>query len=267
MQEVPFQLAALLPASFDLLVEKTTVSAQRPDVEKRHLVHQAILDVASRNSLNSIPFGLHRHRVRQDSVRVRCRHGPVDDHLIESDREDHTGHAKHTLGDHVPFHAWFSLGKLRSRRPLRNRSPMQLDSQFAGWCPSLRNQARDTVMNCCAREGLCDSAVAKEVLKKTPRNGPISRLTVCDLHAFAFAAFSPLLLLALSMRQWLVLLVAPPRVCAHRRLLESVPIADAVVSQLFCFRICRHVADGSVHVSPHTFSRRLHMHVSHSPVA
>ena len=55
---------------------------QRPNVEKH-----PVLDVAC------FPIGLDCHNVRQDTVCVRYRHRPLDDHLIDSDREDHTEHA------------------------------------------------------------------------------------------------------------------------------------------------------------------------------
>ena len=49
-----------------------------------------------------------------------------------------------------------------------------------------------------------------------------------------------------------LLRIAAPRVRAHRRFVESVPFADAVVASLFaaqllCDRIWRHVAQGTVH--------------------
>ena len=100
-------------------------------------------------------------------------------------------------------------------------------------------------------------AYAPQLAPKRPwkniKIGPTYRRTVCDPTVFAFEAFSPPLPFRL----------AAPCVRAHRRLVESVPIADTAVAdllaaQLICFRIWTHFANGSVHVSPHTFSRRLH---------
>ena len=51
-------------------------------------------------------MSLDSYIVCQDTVCVRCRHRPFDDHLTEGDRGEHTEHATHTLCDHVPIEAW-----------------------------------------------------------------------------------------------------------------------------------------------------------------
>ena len=79
---------------------------QRPNVEERHLGHQALPNVATRRSLNSIPISVDCHGVRQDTVRFRCRHRPFDDQ-----------HTK-TLGSRVRF---LSASRYsRHGRPNRN---------------------------------------------------------------------------------------------------------------------------------------------------
>ena len=55
----------------------------RPNVEKRHLVLQAFLDLASRNSLNSIPISLDCCKVRQKyRLRSPSAFAAVIDHLM-----------------------------------------------------------------------------------------------------------------------------------------------------------------------------------------
>ena len=78
------------------------------------------------------------------------------------------------------------------------------------------------MMDNSAREGPCDSVVAKEAPEKTPRIGPKSRRAVCDPTAFAFEAFSP----PLPPRPVDEAKARAPRVRAHRRFVESVPVAD-----------------------------------------
>ena len=61
---------------------------QRPNVEKRHLVLQAFLHNAARNSLNCTPTSLDCRKVRHNTVCVRSRHRPFDDNLVEGDRAE-----------------------------------------------------------------------------------------------------------------------------------------------------------------------------------
>ena len=80
-----------------------------------------------------------------------------------------------------------------------------------------------------AREGLCDSFVAQEALEKHQELVPHIDVPFAT-PPFSLSKHSlRLYLFALSMRQWLV---AAPRVRAHRRFVESVPIADAAVANL-----------------------------------
>ena len=133
MQEVPFQLAAPVRVAGLARRSKTPCEPvcrpqdhrQRLNVEERHLGHQALLDVASRRSLNSIPISLGCQGVRQDAVRVRCRHRPFDDQ-----------HTK-TLGSRVRF---FSASRyLRQGRP---KSTWANDSN-ANFNPAASNLVND----------------------------------------------------------------------------------------------------------------------------
>ena len=88
---------------------------QRPNVETRHFVLQTIQDVASRNSLHNILISPDCQRVCQDTVRVRCLQRPFDDHLIGSDLEEHTEHAKHRImcqSQHGPVFDHFDFTSL-----------------------------------------------------------------------------------------------------------------------------------------------------------
>ena len=76
------------------------------------------------------PMSLNCHRVLEDTVRARRRHRPFGDHLIEGDLEDHTEQTNHTLCARVSC-----LCRCLVRKPLRNRSPMQLGEQFASSSP------------------------------------------------------------------------------------------------------------------------------------
>ena len=87
----------------------------RPDVVKRHLILEDLLDVASRKSLNRIPMSLDCHRVRQHAIRVGCWHRPIDDRLGEGDLEAYRTWQIHHVRSYVNSSMVWHLSTLISQ--------------------------------------------------------------------------------------------------------------------------------------------------------
>ena len=118
-----------------------------------------ITGVARRKNTARTPISLGCHRVRQNTVRVRCCHRPFDDHFIEGDLESHTEHvklARSCVNPSMVLHKSTGISQASSESASNAtwRSVRKLGSA------SLRN-----MVDYCAREGRCDSVVGGRLLK------------------------------------------------------------------------------------------------------